>query len=177
MVSVLVSNDWFWSWPKVLWFQTAWPWSRNCVLLHITDWFTDWVKYEVSLHLLLLLLLLWRAHQATAYMGEQKYPEEMRKSTRLWIRRDLSLPCDSWQPFYWLGHHSRAAVIARSWRIVDHCQTIDVDDIDKLSSCSRFSDSVVGFTGQKTQPTVSKYWRSTLKLTLNTFIVKIGTFH
>jgi len=26
-------------------------------------------------------------------------------------------------------------------------------DVDKLSSCSRFSDSVVGFTGQKTQPT------------------------
>jgi len=28
-------------------------------------------------------------------------------------------------------------------------------DVDKLSSCSRFSDSVVGFTGQKTQPTAS----------------------
>ena len=40
-------------------------------------------------------------------------------------------------------------------------------DVDKLSSCSRFSDSVVGFTGQKTQPTASKYWRSTIKLTWN----------
>jgi len=33
-------------------------------------------------------------------------------------------------------------------------------DVDKLSSCSRFSESVVGFTGQKTQPTASKYRRS-----------------
>jgi len=59
-----------------------------------------------------------------------------------------------WTFLYWLGHHSRAAVVAHSWRIVNHCQTIDVD---KLSSCSRFSDSVVGFTGHKTQPTASKY--------------------
>ena len=107
----------------------------------------------------LLLLLSWRAHQALPIWGD-KCPEEIRNSTRLWIRRDPSLPRDSWQPFYWLGHHSRAAVVAHSWRIVDHCQTIDVDDVDKLSSCSRFSDYVVGFTGQKTQPTASKYWRS-----------------
>jgi len=33
-------------------------------------------------------------------------------------------------------------------------------DVDKLSSYSRFSDSVVGFTGQKTQPKASKYWRT-----------------
>ena len=77
--------------------------------------------------LLLLLLLSWRARQATAYMGGQRCSKEMRNSIRLWIRRDPSLPRDSWQPFYWLGHHSRAAVVAHSWRIVDHCQTIDVD--------------------------------------------------
>jgi len=59
--------------------------------------------------------------------GGQRGPEEMRNSTRLWIWRDPSLPRDSWQPFYWLRHHSRAAVVAHSWRIVDHCQTIDVD--------------------------------------------------
>jgi len=62
-------------------------------------------------------------------------------------------PRDSWQPFYWLGHHSRAAVVAHSWRIVNHCKRSMLMDVDKLSSCSRFSDSVVGFTGQKTQPT------------------------
>ena len=90
-----------------------------------------------------------------AYMGGQRCTKEMRNSTRLWIRRDPSLPRDSWQPFYWLGHHWRAAVIAHSWHTVDRCQTMDVD---KLSNCSRLSDSVVGFTGQKTQPTASKYW-------------------
>jgi len=59
--------------------------------------------------------------------GGQRCPEEIRNSTRLWMWRDPSFPRDSWQPFYWLGHHSRAAVVAHSWRIVDHCQTIDVD--------------------------------------------------
>jgi len=107
----------------------------------------------------LLLLLIWRARQATTYMRGQRCPKEMRNSTRLWIRRDPSLPRDSLQPFYWLGHHSSAAVVAHSWRIVDRCQTMMLTDVDKMSSCSRFSDSVVGFTGQKTQPTASKYWR------------------
>ena len=31
--------------------------------------------------------------------GGQRCPKEMRNSTRLWIRRDPSLPHDSWQPF------------------------------------------------------------------------------
>jgi len=70
---------------------------------------------------LLLLLLSWRARQVLPIWGD-RCPEEMRNSTRLWIRRDPSLPRDSWQPFYWLGHHSRAAVIAHSWRTVDHWQ-------------------------------------------------------
>jgi len=37
-------------------------------------------------------------------------------------------------------------------------------DVDKLSSCSRFSDSVVGFTGQQTQATASKYWRKNIQV-------------
>jgi len=48
---------------------------------------------------IMLLLLLWRTRQATAYMRRQRCPEEMRNSTRLWIWRDPSLPRDSWQPF------------------------------------------------------------------------------
>jgi len=39
----------------------------------------------------------------TTYITGQKCPEEMTNSTRLWIRRDLSLPRDSWQPFSWRG--------------------------------------------------------------------------
>jgi len=38
-------------------------------------------------------------------------------------------------------------------------------DVDKLLSCSRFSDSIVGFTGQKTQPTASQYWRKYMNYT------------
>jgi len=36
----------------------------------------------------------------TAYIGGQRCPKEMRNSTRLWIRRDPSLPRGSLQPFY-----------------------------------------------------------------------------
>jgi len=46
----------------------------------------------------LLLLLSWRARQALP-IWRDRCPEEMRNSTRLWIRRDPSLPRDSWQPF------------------------------------------------------------------------------
>jgi len=95
-----------------------------------------------------LLLLSWRARQAMPIWGD-RCPEEMRNSTKLWIRRNPSLPRDSWQPFYWLGHHSRAAVAAHSWRTVDHCQTIDVDRCRQMSSCSWFSDSVVTTTSAR----------------------------
>jgi len=72
------------------------------------------------------LVVVMTSPSGTAYMGVQKCPEETRNFTRLWIWRDPSLPSDSWQPLL-TGHHSRAAVVAHSWRIVDHCQTIDVD--------------------------------------------------
>ena len=49
-------------------------------------------------------------------------------------------------------------------------------DVDKMSSCSRFSDSVVGFTGQKTQPTAPKYWRSNCHFTLITGYLS-GLYH
>jgi len=75
----------------------------------------------------LVVVVVMMSPLGTAYVGGQRCPEEMRNSTRLWIWRDPSLSRDSWQPFYWLGHHSRAAVVARSWRIVDHCQTVDVE--------------------------------------------------
>jgi len=76
----------------------------------------------------------------TAYMGGQRCPEEMRNSTRLWIRRDSSLPRDSWQPFYWLGHHSRVAVVATAdvlSTIVKRSMWTDVDTLVKLQSVLR----------------------------------------
>jgi len=91
----------------------------------------------------------------TAYMGGQRCPEEIRNSTRLWIRRDpsRSLPRDSWQPFYWLRHHSQ----------LTYCQPLSNDWRWQMSTNCQAAvgslDSVVGFTGQKTQPTASKYWR------------------
>ena len=91
----------------------------------------------------------------TAYMGGQRCPEEIRNSTRLWIRRDpsRSLPRDSWQPFYRLRHHSQ----------LTYCQPLSNDWRWQMSTNCQAAvgslDSVVGFTGQKTQPTASKYWR------------------
>jgi len=53
-----------------------------------------------------------------------------------------------------------AAVVAHSWRYCRPVKRSMLTDVETLSSCSRFSDSVVGFIGQKTQPTASKYWRN-----------------
>jgi len=78
------------------------------------------------------------------HIGGQRCPEEMRNSTRLWIQRDPSLPCDSWQPFYWLGHHSRVAVVAHSWHIVDHCQTMNVDGCWQTVKLSRWHQALDG---------------------------------
>ena len=96
----------------------------------------------------------------SAYIRGQRCPEEMRNSTRFWIRRDPSLPRDSWQPFIdWGTTQGRLSL-----HTADILSTIVkrsmLTDVDKLPSCSRFSDSVVGFTGQKIPPAASKYWRS-----------------
>jgi len=114
-------------------------------------------KLDVQLLLLLLLLLSWRARQALP----------------IWVDKDV--------PKRWGNPpDSKSGGICLSLVIVDShfidwgttqgrlsLPTADVlstivkrsmlTDVDKLSSCSRFSDSVVGFTGQKTQPTASKY--------------------
>ena len=42
-----------------------------------------------------VVVVVMTSPSGTAYMGGQQCPEEMRKSTRLRIRRDLSLPHDS----------------------------------------------------------------------------------
>jgi len=101
------------------------------------SWFTDLWNFSIVPYLLeavrdgvqvvVVVVVVMTSPSGTAYMGGQRGPEEMRNSTRLWIQRDPSLPRNSWQPFYWLGHHSRAAVVEHSWRTVDHCQMIDVD--------------------------------------------------
>ena len=71
-----------------------------------------------------LLSLSWWAHQATAYMEGQKCPE------RRGIPPDsgsggicFSLMVDDSHCTDY-GHHSRVAVVAPSWRIVERCQTI-----------------------------------------------------
>jgi len=95
----------------------------------------------------------------TADMGGQRGPEEMRNSTRLWIQRDPSLPHDSWQPFIDWGTTQGRLSLPTADVLSTIVKRSMLTDVDKLSSCSRFSDSVVGFIGRKTQPTASKYWR------------------
>ena len=72
----------------------------------------------------IIWLWLWRVRQATAYMRGQRCPKEMRNSTRLRIRRDPSLPRDSWQL---TGAPLRGGCRCPHYRIVNRCQTIDVD--------------------------------------------------
>jgi len=134
------------------------------------------VKHCFTLLLLLLLLLLsWRARQALPIWGD-RCPEEMRNSTRLWIRRDPSLPRGSWQPFInWSTNQGRLSLPTADVLSTIVKQSM-LTDVDKMSSCSRFSDSVVGFTGQKTQPTAPKYWRSNCHFTLITGYLS-GLYH
>jgi len=103
--------------------QSPWPSCYNLRIFFTTVWpLTLTLTFFV-----VVVVVVMTSPSGTAYMGEQKCPKEMRKSTRLWIRRDPSLPRDSWQPYYWLGHHSMAPVVSHSWHIAFHCQTIDVD--------------------------------------------------
>ena len=111
----------------------------------------------------MLLLLSWRARQALPIWGD-KCSEEMRNSTRLWIWMDPSLPRDDWQPFIDWGITQGRLSLPTADVLSTIVKWSMLTDVDKLSSCSRFSDSVVGFTGQKTQPTASQYWRSLLTL-------------
>jgi len=84
----------------------------------------------------LLLLLSWRARQALPIWGDKNVPE------RWGIPPDsesggicLSLVIVDSHFIDW-GHHSRAAVVAHSWRIVNRCQMLDVDGCQMISSLS-----------------------------------------
>jgi len=70
-------------------------------------------------------------------------PEEMRNSTRLWIRRDPSLPRDSWQPFIDWGTTRGRLSLPTTDVLSTIVKRSMLTDVDKLSSCSQFSDSVV----------------------------------
>ena len=109
---------------------------------------------------MLLLLLLWRARQALPIWGDKDVPKRWGippDSESGGIRLSLVIAdshfIDWGTTQRWLSLPTAdimSSIVKRSmWT-----------DVDKLSSCSRFSDSVVGFPGQKTQPTASKYCRS-----------------
>ena len=89
----------------------------------------------------------------------------MRNSTRLRIWRDLSLPRDSRQPFINWGTTQGRLSLPTADVLSTIVKQSMLMDVDKLSSCSWFSDSVVGFTRQKIQPSASKYWRKYCKVT------------
>jgi len=100
---------------------------------------------------LVAVVVVMTSPSGTAYMRGQRYPEQMRNSTRLWIWRDSSLPRDSWQPFIDWGTTQGRLSLPTADILSTVVKRLMSTDVDKLSSCSRFSDSAVGFTGQKTQ--------------------------
>jgi len=81
------------------------------------------------------------------------------------IWRDPSLPRGSWQPYINWGTTQGRLSLPTADVLSTIVKQSMLMDVDKLSSCSRFSDSVVGFTGEKTQPTASKYWRKSYRAT------------
>ena len=101
-----------------------------------------------------VVVVVMTSPSGTAYMGGQmsRRDEEFH---RLWIRRDLSLPRGSWQPFINWGTTQGRLLLPTADVLLTIVKRSMLTDVDKLPSCSRFSDSVVGFTGQKTQPTAS----------------------
>jgi len=104
-----------------------------------------------------VVVVVMTSQSGTACMGEQRCPEKMRNSTRLWIGKDPSLPHGSWQPFINWGTTRGRLSLPTADVLSTIVKRSMLTDVDKLWSCSWFSDSVVGFTGQKTQPTASKY--------------------
>ena len=109
--------------------------------------------------LLLLLLLLWRAHQALPIWGDKEVlkrwgipPDSESGEIR------LSLVVVDSHFIDWGTTQRRLSLPAANVLLTIVKQSM-LTDVYTLSSCSRFSDSVVGFTGQKTQPTASKYWK------------------
>ena len=95
----------------------------------------------------LLLLLSWRARQALPIWGDENVPKRWGNPPDSGSR-GIHLSRDSWQPFYWLGGTTQGQL---SLPTTDVLSTIVkwsmLTDVGKLSSCSRFSDFVVGFTG------------------------------
>ena len=110
--------------------------------------------------LLLLLLLSWRVRQALPIWGDKNVPKRWGNqpdSKSGGIR--LSLVIVDSRFVDWGTTRGRLSLPTADV-LSTFVKRSMLTDVDKLSSCSRFSDSVVGFTGQKTQPTASKYWRS-----------------
>jgi len=50
---------------------------------------------ELVVVVVVVVVVVMTSPSGIAYMGGQKCPDEMRKSARLWIQRDQSLPYDS----------------------------------------------------------------------------------
>jgi len=100
--------------------------SAKCENFWHIDGKEDKLKWNALTFHLTLLLLSWRARQALPIWGDKDVPKRwgiQPDSESGGIRLSLVI-VDS---HLLSGHHSMAAVVAHSWRIVNHCQTIDVD--------------------------------------------------
>jgi len=148
---------------------TRWGLHITLIAVFQVTWvsqFPHWVSFyigqtlgfSVRVHLAHVVVVM-TSPSGTAYMGGQRGPEEIRNSTRLWIWRDPSLPRGSWQPFINWGTTQGRLLLPTA----DILSTIMKQSMLTMSTNCQAAvgspDSVVGFTGQKTQPTASKYWR------------------
>jgi len=86
-------------------------------------------------------------HPQMCFFGGSADRPRPQENQRIWVR---GYPRPQFAHLWWLALPTAdisSTIVKRSMST----------NVDTLSTCSRFSDSVVGFTGQKTQPTASKY--------------------
>jgi len=106
---------------------------------------------------LLFVVVVMTSPSGTAYMGGQKMPqrdEEFHQTLNL--EGSISLVIVDSHFIDWGITQGRLSLPTADV-LSTIVKRLMLTDIDKLSSCSRFCDSVVGFTGQKTQPPAAKY--------------------
>jgi len=121
---------------------------------------TFWKSHLSSTNMIQVVVVVMMSPSGTAYMGGQNVLKRWGippDSESGWIRLSLVIVyshSNNWGTTW--GRLSLPTADVLSTIVKQSTLT----DVDKLSSCSLFSNSVVGFTGQKTQPTTSKYWRN-----------------
>jgi len=135
----------------IIWRVTDYS-SDHILHVGLEQYLAKSVPMSHTMFILLLLLLSWRARQATAYMGDKNVPKRWGNPPDSGSGGIcLSLVIVDSHFIDWGTTQGRLSLPAADILLTIVKRLMMTND-NTLSSCSRFSDYVVGFTGQKTQP-------------------------